>query len=334
MRAFVQRPLAFAIVGLATVLSGRALAQADSAPEPRATNPAEEPEEVTIRGRRSLTEYRLEIERAREMVVGLFNQLNSDDANDVTCRDERPTGSRMPQRVCRSNAANAADAGAAQEFLTVLTLNAGAFRTNSGGNGVSPPAGGVPFSSQSAMAAAQRDAVAGKQASDAALTDEMKKLLAEHPDMYEAVLKLVELEDEYNEARGATTAPAEQELNVSIQVPAPALVSAQCAATATTEYRQLNTIARVNSALSISECAAASGAFTVAVRVRDESGADKVLEFSEAWQRSDDQDVKFTADYPIGENMELMSTRIRGLTCTCADPANPAAAPEQPVAEQ
>lgn len=173
------------------------------------------------------------------------------------------------------------------------------------------------------MAASQREAVAGKQANDAALTDEMKQLLAEHPDLYAAVVKLVELEDEYNEARGRTPEPAEQQqINVPIHAPAPALVSAQCGATATTEYRQANTVARVNGALAISDCAAASGTYTVIVRIRDESDAEKLLEFNETWQRSDDQDVKFTADYPIGENMYLMSTRIRNLTCTCAAPAN------------
>jgi len=324
MRAFVQRPLAFAIVGLAAVLSGRAIAQADSAAAPQATSPAEEPEDITVRGRRTLTEYRLEIERAREVVVGLFNELNSGDENDVTCRNERPTGSRMPQRVCRSNAANASDANSAQEFLNVLLLNAGGYRTNLGGNGAAPPAGGVPFMSQSATAAAQREGVAGKQANDAALTEEMKQLIAENPDLYAAVVKLVDLEDEYNVARGREVeqpAQQQQQINVPIHAPAPAVVGAQCGATATTEYRQANTIARVNGALAISECAAASGGYTVIIRVKDESDTEKLLEFNETWQRSDDQDVKFTADYPIGENMYLMSTRIRNLTCTCAAPA-------------
>jgi hypothetical protein len=81
--------------------------------------------------------------------------------------------------------------------------------------------------------------------------------------------------------------------------------------------------------VAVSDCTVASGAFTVAVRTRDESGADKPLEFSETWQRTDDQAVQFTADYPIGENMELVSVRLRGLTCTCTVPATP----EQPLAE-
>jgi len=314
MRAFVQRPLAVAIVGLAAVLSGRAFAQADPAAEPTATNPAEEPEDITIRGQRTLEEYRLEIERARGVVVARFNELNSTDKNDVTCRNERLTGTRMPQRICRSNAANASDASAAMNFLNTLKINAGGYRTNLAGG---QP--GTPFTTMSAMAASQRAAVAGKQANDAELTEEMQTLLKEHPDLYAAVVKLVELEDEYDEARGREPEPAEPELNVAI--PVPAIASAQCSATATTEYRQANTLARVNGALAISDCAAASGGYTVIIRVRDESDAEKLLEFNETWQRRDDQDVKFMADYPIGENMYLMSTRIRNLTCTCAAPA-------------
>jgi hypothetical protein len=40
----------------------------------------------------------------------------------------------------------------------------------------------------------------------------------------------------------------------------------------------------------------------------------------ETWQRDDDKDVSFSADYPIGENVDLVSARVRGLSCTCADP--------------
>ena len=87
----------------------------------------------------------------------------------------------------------------------------------------------------------------------------------------------------------------EQELQITIEVPP--LSSAQCSATSTTQYEQRNTIARINSALQVSDCAAASGTFTVAIRTRDESGADKPLEFSETWQRSEGKDAQFTADY-------------------------------------
>ena len=120
----------------------------------------------------------------------------------------------------------------------------------------------------------------------------------------------------------------EQRINFSFELAA--LGSLQCGATTTTEYQQLNTIARVSGTLEINDCAAASGAFEVEVLVKDDGGEEKPLEFSEAWQRSDDRDVSFTSDYPIGDNVELVSVRLRGLSCTCSDPAQqvPAAPPE------
>jgi hypothetical protein len=106
----------------------------------------------------------------------------------------------------------------------------------------------------------------------------------------------------------------------------PALPGVQCEATAETTYSQRNTVARVESTIEIPECTVASGEMTLSVRVRDESGEIKPLEFEASWQRSDDQDVHLTADYPIGENVELMSVRVRRLRCTCADAASEASA--------
>ena len=131
--------------------------------------------------------------------------------------------------------------------------------------------------------------------------------------------------------REPTTVRVEQEIKIPIELPA--LTTAQCEASAESEYQQRNTLARLISTIAVADCTAASGTFTATVRVRDESGEIKPLEFSETWQRSDDQDVKFTKDYPIGENVELVSMRVRGLRCTCADaPAQtePAATPPTP----
>jgi hypothetical protein len=112
-------------------------------------------------------------------------------------------------------------------------------------------------------------------------------------------------------------------VRTQIKLPPPAEAleapTAQCAATTTTEYLQRNTKAHVDSRLAISNCAAAAGTFKFSVRIRDASGELKPLEFAETWQRSDDQDVKFTAEYPIGENVELVSVRVRDMLCTCAD---------------
>jgi hypothetical protein len=127
-----------------------------------------------------------------------------------------------------------------------------------------------------------------------------------------------------------TTVRFEQELKLAIDLPA--LPSAQCAATTTTEYQQRNTFARVNGAIAISDCSSAAGTYKVGVRVKSESGEDQVLEFSETWQRSDARDVSFTADYPIGENVELVNVRLRNLTCTCSDPAQEPAVTAEPAA--
>jgi hypothetical protein len=121
----------------------------------------------------------------------------------------------------------------------------------------------------------------------------------------------------------------EQEMRLANLFRPPPLLL-QCGGSTTTEYQQLDKIARVNGTLEVHDCAAASGTLTVAVVVKDESGAEKVLEFEEPWQRGDDQDVSFSADYPLGEHVELVDVHLSGLTCTCDD----AAPPEPPPAEE
>ena len=113
-----------------------------------------------------------------------------------------------------------------------------------------------------------------------------------------------------------TTLKLEQQMRIAFKLNAPP-APLQCGASTTTRYQQRNTVARVSGTLEIHDCVAASGTFTVDVRVKDDSGVEKPLEFSQPWQRSDDQDVAFTADYPIGENVDLVSVSLRGLTCTC-----------------
>jgi hypothetical protein len=113
----------------------------------------------------------------------------------------------------------------------------------------------------------------------------------------------------------------EQTTELLFKLNAPPLAT-QCSATTTTKYEQRNTVARINTRFEIADCTLASGAFTVAVRVKDENGEEKPpLEFSETWQRSDPNDFQFAADYPIGENVDLISVRQRGFTCTCGEAA-------------
>jgi hypothetical protein len=73
------------------------------------------------------------------------------------------------------------------------------------------------------------------------------------------------------------------ELKLAIAIPD--IRSAQCAVTTTTEYQQMNTSAHVAGKLEIADCKTASGAFRLAIRAEDASGAEKPLEFEETWQQ-------------------------------------------------
>jgi len=315
MRAFVQRPLAFAVLGLAALLPMRVLAQADSpAAAPGATPPAEAVEEVTVRGEKSMTQYRLEIEQARDEVFRLYNEANEGKDNDITCRTEQPTGSRMRQDVCRSNAENKANSDAARGFLNSLLRSSGAYLGSGGGTNVNANIG---------TGAAQGDAQSGTEDALGQFEEEWTRLLRENRQLYRAVVKYADLQGAYDRARGSTVA-TEAALAVVLEDPiAPAgAVGPQCEASTLTEYQQRNNVARVTGKVSIANCSAGTtGKFTLVARVRDDSGEIRPLEFNETWRRNDDQDHSFNADYPIGDNVELMNVRVRGLTCTCADPA-------------
>jgi len=308
MRVPVLRPLAFTVLTAAAALAGAVFAQR-----------AEEPEEITVRGQKSLGDYRLELERAREEVFRQFNAANKGNDTDIRCRDEQPTGSRMSQSVCRSAAENRGDSAAARDFLGSLLMSAGNYRTFT-----CCAAPGTQVAANIGTGEAQGAGQSGEADALAKFEQEWNRLLSEDRQFYRAVVKYVELEDEYDKARGVTAE--------TLQVPVAAVTASQpsgpqCEATTLTEYFQRNTVARVSGTISIASCpAGTTGNYNVVARVRDDSGEIKPIEFGETWQRADAGDVIFNADYPIGENVELVNVRVRDLKCTCADPV-PAATP-------
>ena len=220
MSAPVRRLLAAAALGLAAVLAGPTLAQS-SAPSPEdlassavdalernaAPPAAEETEEVTIRGRRTVTEYRLEMERARDDIVKIFNELNDDSDQEVVCRNERPTGTRLPVRVCRSVAESRAEANAAKNFLNSLTMSSGEFRAVEGGAatrsvaGAAGVAGGPQVNAEFGATGAQGEMVTQGAAARANLEKELLRLMGESRPLYRAILTYVEAENEYKAAR-------------------------------------------------------------------------------------------------------------------------------------
>jgi len=131
---------------------------------------------------------------------------------------------------------------------------------------------------------------------------------------------------ECDAAAAAEAVKTEQQINVTLEVPQPEAL--ECEATTLTQYSQRNNVARVTGTVKVANCPAGStGTYDVVARIKDDSGETKPLEFNETWQRDDAKDVSFNSDYPIGENVELMSVRVRNLKCTCAA-APEGAAPE------
>jgi hypothetical protein len=129
-------------------------------------------------------------------------------------------------------------------------------------------------------AAAQADAQVGSAEGLSEFERQWNRLLEEDPNFEQAVSRYVALEKEYDSGN----------------------------------------VARVSGTVSIAACpAGTNGAFTLVARVRDEAGESTTIEFPQTWQRADNEDHTFNADYPIGDDVELMSVRVRNLKCTCAE---------------
>jgi hypothetical protein len=109
---------------------------------------------------------------------------------------------------------------------------------------------------------------------------------------------------------------SEKEIEFSIAVPP--LESAECVATIEIAYTQRDTTVGVEGTLANNVCAASSGDYKLVVSVRSEEAGLQVLEFFENWQREDDQPVKLSGTYPIGENVDLLRVRPAQVRCTCA----------------
>jgi hypothetical protein len=294
MRAFVQCSLA--LVSFATLLSVRAI----QPPEETLAQPPEDIEEVIVRGGKTLSQWRLEVDQAQDAVLELYNELNVGVDNDVRCRNEVPTGSRIPTRVCRSHAEQRGEAKGADAFLDALFFGSGR-------------GSGRQVMSEVGMGQALGNAVREARTAEDRFQAEWGRVLGTKQELRDAVVEYAKLKEEFDRISGATSASAQQPRQIVLSGAGP-----QCEASTYTEYEQRNDVAQVSGTVGISACpAGTTGSFTLLANVRDETGAISPLEFSETWQRADAQDHTFNVNYPIGENVALVSVRVRNLTCTC-----------------
>ena len=119
-----------------------------------------------------------------------------------------------------------------------------------------------------------------------------------------------------------TTISASKELPIELQTHIGS--GTTCEPTMSITYEQRNDVARVEGTIENPTCAACSGGYTIAVRIRDANGESQTLEFPGTWQRADDRPVKFTTDYPIGANVDVVNVRSKSLHCVCAESGEPA----------
>jgi len=111
----------------------------------------------------------------------------------------------------------------------------------------------------------------------------------------------------------STTPPAEQ----------------ACAAQIYFTYLQKNTVAVVDSTIENTECEASSGDYTVLVRFRDENNEIQSLEYTETWNRDDNQAIESRKEYFIGDDVDLVTVRSKKLRCVCDHAREEGEAPEE-----
>ena len=80
--------------------------------------PAETIEEIVVYGHKSLVQLHLELYKAEEAIIDLFNSLNSDDEFDIQCDRGSQTGSHIQKRVCIPNFERDLRGEATREYLS------------------------------------------------------------------------------------------------------------------------------------------------------------------------------------------------------------------------
>lgn len=108
------------------------------------------------------------------------------------------------------------------------------------------------------------------------------------------------------------------ELEITTRIEGVSIQTRQCQAEVALSYAQKNTVASVEARIENTTCGASSGSLVLSVRTANASGEQSTQEFPQTWMREDDQPVTFSAEYPIGENVDLVRVRALRLQCTCA----------------
>ncbi len=178
------------ILSASSCLYGQEDENVDSSQESQQTTSQRPIEEIQVIGERTLLTMRNEIIREEENLYRIFNELNSHDRFDITCKEERRVFSHIPARNCYP------------KFFTDLRMDStrfalGELRQAYSADGVDP----VLF--QLGLDKIDNDReLREKSAGDyQALSEEMLRIASENPDYLNILMKVADLKANYEAAR-------------------------------------------------------------------------------------------------------------------------------------
>jgi hypothetical protein len=154
--------------------------------------------EAVVEGR-SLRELRRDLRKAEERYHALYNKLNPDREQRIACEDSASTGTRLAKRSCSTEGARAVAARDAMDYQSAMDQSAGlAAQSGSSSAAEAGPMGSVAEAAAPGFAPTDTDYAVGRRGDEVdaqreAYRRNLEKLLAEHPDLRQAL-------DEYNAA--------------------------------------------------------------------------------------------------------------------------------------
>ena len=178
------------ILSASACLYGQEDENADPDQEPQVTASQRPIEEILVTGERTFISLRNEISREEENLYRIFNELNSHDRFDITCKEERRVFSNIPARNCLP------------KFFTDLRMDTtrfalGELRQAFSADGVDP----ALFELGLSRIENDRE-LREKSAGDyQALSEEMLRIATENPDYLNALMKVADLKANYEAAR-------------------------------------------------------------------------------------------------------------------------------------
>ena len=178
------------ILSASTCLYGQEDENADPNQESQQTASQRPIEEIQVTGERTLLTMRNEIIREEENLYRIFNELNSHDRFDITCKEERRVFSHIPARNCYP------------KFFTDLRMDTtrfavGELRQAFSDDGVDP----ALFELGLSRIENDRE-LREKSAGDyQALSEEMLRIATENPDYLNILMKVADLKANYEAAR-------------------------------------------------------------------------------------------------------------------------------------